>query len=53
MADYERLKSGDAVLDFVTYYNYLVILFPSRNSWSMCQKTLVAQASKALFFVMS
>ena len=51
--NYERWKYGEHVLETVSYYEYLGILFSSRNSWYMSQKTLAYQASKALFAVKS
>ena len=48
LRQYESWKFGDKVLDVVTYYKHLGILFSSRYSWFMSQKTLANQASKAL-----
>ena len=53
LRNYERWKYGEHVLETVSYYKYLGILFSSRNSWYMSQKTLANQASKALFAVKS
>ena len=53
LRNYEHWKFGEKVLDVVTYYKYLGILFSSRNSWLMAQKTLANQALKALFAVKS
>ena len=53
LRNYEHWKFGEKVLDVVTYYKYLGILFSSRNSWFMAQKTLANQASKTLFAVKS
>ena len=50
---FEFWKFGDKVLDVVTYYKYLGILFSSRNSWFMTKKTLANQASKTLFAIKS
>ena len=47
------LKFGEHVFETVFYYKYLGILFLSKNSWYMGQKTLAYQASKALFAVNS
>lgn len=52
LRNHEQWKYGQKVLDVVTY-KYLGILFSSRNSWFMAQKTLANQASKALFAIKS
>ena len=45
LRNYERWKYGEHVLETVSYYKYLRILFSSRNSRYMSQKTLANQAS--------
>ena len=53
LRQYDSWKFGDKVLDVVTYYKYLGVLFSSRNSLFMSQKTLANQATKTLFAVKS
>ena len=53
LRNYEKWKYGEKVLDVVTYYKYLDILFSSKTLGLWAQKTLANQASKALFAVKS
>ena len=38
LRNYETWKFGDSVLEVVSSYKYLGILFSSRNSWFVCKK---------------
>ena len=50
---YEKWFFGTYQLEVVTYFKYLGLVFSSRLSWYMCQKTIAAQASKAVFALKS
>ena len=53
LRQYETWFYDNIPLRVVTYYKYLGLVISSRLSWSVCQKTLAEQASKALFAIKS
>lgn len=53
LRSYEKWFYGEDAIEVATYYKYLGIVFSSRFSWYMCQKTLAEQATKAIFSLKS
>ena len=49
----EKWTFQGTVVKPTTYYKYLGLVMSSRLSWSMAQKTLAAQASKVVGFILS
>ena len=49
LRSYENWFYGNDKLEVTPYYKYLGLVFSSRFSWYMCQKTLADQATKAIF----
>ena len=53
LRSYEKWSYNKQHIEVVTFFKYIGLVFSSRHSWYMCQKTLAEQASKAIFSLKS